>query len=40
VIVPAHETRAEDAAEDALYRLADDAECGEAAERSVPGGGW
>jgi hypothetical protein len=39
VIVPAWETVQEDAAEDALYRLADDAECDEAAERSAPGGG-
>lgn len=36
--IPAWETAAEDRAEDALYRLADDAECDDAAERALPGG--
>jgi hypothetical protein len=39
--VPWWETEQEARAEDARDRLGDDAECDEAAERSVPGdGGW
>ena len=36
--VPAWEQELESRAEDARYRLADDAECDEAAERALPGG--
>lgn len=38
MIVPAWETVVEDRAEDARYRLGDDVECDEVAERTMPGG--